>query len=209
MNNNQDNFILMLVHGMRCFDIDNDLWYSWLKDKIKEKYTNSYLIFKNLPNPSKCYINEWIPFIKKEIDEAKEKTGYNKIYLVGHSTGAIALMRYMESYKITGAVLVSSYITDLNDERERESGYFPIIKDGIIENDWNWEKMISNAEWIVNIGAEDDKYIPIEEILQVSINLNLKEENSIIFSKDQGMGHFKIKIFPELYDVLIKKIEVN
>ena len=72
-----------------------------------------------MPDPNECKEHIWIPFIK---DQLKDK---ENIYILGHSSGAVCLMRLLESFKINGAIIVSGCISDLGEESERISGYYP------------------------------------------------------------------------------------
>lgn len=42
--------------------------------------------------------------------------------IVGHSSGAVAAMRFAEQYKVSAIVIVSGYTSDLGDDLERASG---------------------------------------------------------------------------------------
>ena len=44
--------------------------------------------------------------------------------VIGHSSGAVACMRLLESTRLWGAVLVSACHTDLGDAGERAAGYY-------------------------------------------------------------------------------------
>ena len=44
--------------------------------------------------------------------------------VIGHSSGAVACMRLLESTQLRGAVLVSACHTDLGDAGERAAGYY-------------------------------------------------------------------------------------
>jgi len=80
----------------------------------------------------------WLPFLKE--------LGTNeRTIIIGHSSGAIAAMRYAEKDKILGSVLVGAYYTDLDDESEKKSGYF--------DDHWDWELKPSDnahpeARWV-------------------------------------------------------------
>ena len=46
--------------------------------------------------------------------------------VVGHSSGALAILKYAEEHRIGASVLVGAYYTDLGYEDERTSGYLEI-----------------------------------------------------------------------------------
>ena len=74
--------------------------------------------------------------------------------LVGHSSGAIAAMRFAEQYEILGSVLVGAYYTDLGMEKEKLSGYFT--------RPFDWEKIRTNQKWIALFASTDDPWISID-----------------------------------------------
>ena len=75
--------------------------------------------------------------------------------IVGWSSGAVAAMRYAETNKIKGSVLISPSYTDLGDDLERESGYYA--------KPWKWRNIKNNQGKIALIYGEDDPYIPQKE----------------------------------------------
>jgi predicted alpha/beta hydrolase family esterase len=62
----------------------------------------------------------------------------------------------LEDTKVRGAILVSACHTDLGSDNERESGYYT--------GEWQWDRIKSNADWIVQYGSADDPFIPKEEM---------------------------------------------
>lgn len=90
----------------------------------------------------------WLPFIKEL--GADENT-----ILIGHSSGAVAALRYAENNKILGSVLVGVYYTHLDSEDEKNSGYF--------DKPWNWQSIKNNQKWIIEFASVDDPFIPIEQ----------------------------------------------
>jgi hypothetical protein len=142
---------------------------------------------KNMPDPYDAKESIWLPFIKKDLG-CDENT-----ILIGHSSGAEATMRLLETEKVVGAVLVSPCVTDLGDEGERASGYY--------NRPWQWEKIRSNAEFIMQFSSPSDHLVPIAEGREVAKNLQP------IFHELPNRGHFLDDEFPELVDELIKELK--
>lgn len=74
---------------------------------------------------------------------------------MGHSSGAIAAMRFAETNRLLGSVLVGSYHTDLELTSEKQSGYF--------DRPWDWASIKRNQKWIIQFAATNDPWIPIKE----------------------------------------------
>ncbi len=69
-----------------------------------------------MPDYNLARENIWLPFVESLVEESKMKD----CILIGHSSGAVAIMRFLERHKVKGAALVSPCYTDL--------GAFSIIK---------------------------------------------------------------------------------
>ena len=135
--------------------------------------------------------NFWLPFIKEL--GADENT-----ILIGHSSGAIAALRFAEKNKILGTVLVGAYYTDLGDENEKESGYFDKL--------WDWQLIKNNQKWIIQFASTDDPFIPIEEARILHQNLNtIYYEHT--YQKHFGYGSSPKLEFPELVESVRQKLE--
>ena len=53
--------------------------------------------------------------------------------LIGHSSGAEAIMRYLEGHEARAAILVSACHTDLGEPNETISGYY--------SREWQWKNI--------------------------------------------------------------------
>ncbi|CAM9109291.1 unnamed protein product, partial [Discosporangium mesarthrocarpum] len=90
-----------------------------------------------------------LPFIRDEL-----KVGEDTV-VVGHSSGAVAAMRLLQTDRLAGVVLVSACHTDLGDKNEQASGYY--------SRPWEWKKIKENAGFVVQFHSTDDPFIPAVE----------------------------------------------
>ena len=176
---------IILIHGndtMRW----SYAWMPWLKAELEK--IGLEVIGETFPDSIIAREKYWIPFLKERLN-ADENT-----VLIGHSSGAVAAMRFAEKYKILGSVLISPSYTDLGDELEKESGYF--------DRPWQWERIRKNQKWIVQFGSTDDPNIPLEEFRH--IHQMLKTE----YYEFKGRGHFSDKQdkFPEVVKAVKEKL---
>jgi uncharacterized protein len=93
---------VFIIHGFE--GLPNGGWRPWLMGKLsKDKI---YACALPMPNPYDPKKDEWVKAIADAVGEPTEE-----IFLVGHSLGVPAILRYLESIpknkKIGGAVLVS------------------------------------------------------------------------------------------------------
>ena len=84
-----------------------------------------------MPDPYVARETIWVPYMK-DVLLVDETT-----ILIGHSSGAVAAMRFMEKYKTYATILVAACHTDLGDENERASGYF--------DRSWEWNTIKQNS----------------------------------------------------------------
>lgn len=176
-----------MIHG-NGNSSGQDNWFPWLKAELEKLGVACET--PNFPNPKEAKADDWLPFLKNEL-RADENT-----ILIGHSSGAVAAMRFAEQNKIYGSVLVGTYYTDLGYEDEKASGYF--------DTPWNWDAIRENQKWVIVFASEDDPYISIEEPHLISDKLKAE------YHEMNGEGHFgegnsKLQ-FPELLEALQKKL---
>src|SRR5690242_15636612 len=106
---------VVLLHG-NGGGTGSDNWFPWLKTELKKLSVTCEA--PDMPDPVEAKASVWLPYIENEL-HADEDT-----ILVGHSSGAIAAMRYAETHRIGGSILVGTYYTDLGYEDEKAAGYF-------------------------------------------------------------------------------------
>ena len=166
----------------------NDNWFPYIKNELEK--LDLIVIAKEYPDPMLAREKYWLPFIKKL--GADENT-----ILIGHSSGAIAAMRFAENHQILGSVLVGAYYTDLGLEEEKKSGYF--------NRPWKWNQIRNNQKCIILFASTDDPFIPIQEARHINENLNAE------YYEYQNEGHFghgnkPKKEFPEIINVIKSKL---
>lgn len=175
---------VVIVPGNGGGDVEHANWYGWLKNKLIERDVDCVL--ENMPDPVLAREEIWIPFMKEHLN-CDENT-----VIVGHSSGAEAAMRYAEKHAVLGLVLVSACVTDLGDPTEKASGYY--------NRPWQWEQLKQNTEWIIQVGSTDDPFIPFHEQQQVA------EGTAAEFHQFSDKGHFQSTAFPELMNILMRKL---
>lgn len=141
-----------------------------------------------MPDPITARESIWLPFMEMEL-HCDEET-----IIIGHSSGAIAAMRYAETHRVYAIVLVAAYTSDLGDANERASGYF--------SRPWQWEKIKANCPHIVQFGSTDDPFLPWKEQQEVADRLEAK------LYKFTDRGHFQNTEFHELVSAVGSMLKV-
>lgn len=174
---------VVVIHG-NGGGTGKDAWYPWLKAELSKLGVTCNT--PDMPDAVEAKASIWLPYIQ-DILQADDNT-----ILVGHSSGAVAAMRYAETHKLSGSVLVGAYYTDLGYDDEKAAGYF--------DTPWNWDSIKANQPWIAIFASTDDPYIPIAE--PQFMRDKLKAE----YHEFTDQGHFgmpKPKLeFPELLTIL-------
>ena len=162
----------------------------------------------------------WLPFVERELralglavvnetfpdnDRARasiwlrhlETLGADEhTILVGHSSGAVAALRYAETHRVFGSVLVGVCHTDLGDPGERASGYY--------RDPWRWDDIRRNQRWIGIFHGEDDPLIPVQEARFVAARLGCA------YFELPDRGHFVDRApFPELLRFVRRRLSAE
>lgn len=141
---------------------------------------------RTFPDNVRARASIWLPFL----DElgADEDT-----VLIGHSSGAVAALRYAETRRVRGSVLVGVCHTDLGDALERASGYYTAP--------WRWDDIRAHQQWIGIFQSTDDPCIPVSEARTVAARLRGS------YFEYQDRGHFVDRApFPELVAFVRRKL---
>lgn len=168
-----------------------DNWFPYVKQELEKLGVE--VIASEFPDNQLARESYWIPFLKDNLHAGEDTI------LVGHSSGAIAAMRFAENNQLLGSVLVGTYHTDLGMSTEKESGYF--------NRPWNWEAIMRNQKWIIQFASIDDPWIPVAEARFVQNKLQSE------YHEFQDLGHFggdyKKLVFPELVEAITLKTHLK
>lgn len=173
---------------LRLFGRKRDNWFPYVKRELRK--IGIEVLAPRFPDAFLAREKYWLPFLKKL--GADENT-----ILIGHSSGAVAAMRYAEQNKILGSVLVAPCYTDLNIETEKLSGYY--------DHPWHWERIRANQKWIIEFASRNDPFIPIEEARFIHEKLGSE------YFEHHSSGHFsswdRITRIPEMITALKRRLQ--
>jgi uncharacterized protein len=161
-----------------------DIWLPWLERELTA--LNIDVVNQTFPDNIKARADIWLSHL--ESLGADENT-----ILIGHSSGAVAAMRYAESHRLLGSILVGVCHTDLGDSFEAASGYY--------RSPWQWDRIRANQQWIAIYNSTDDPHIPIAEARFVAAQLRCS------FFEFADRGHFvDDRQFPEVLEFVRRKL---
>jgi hypothetical protein len=175
---------VFIIHGWG--GVPNSNWFPWLKAELtKLKYE---VIVPAMPNSGRPQAKEWISCMNETIGNPTKSD-----YLVGHSLGVIAILRYLEqlkaSQKIGGAVLVAG-ISYNNLGINEVSSFFDVPV--------NWNAIKVHCKNFIALHSDDDPYAPIvhSEIFREKLGAKLIVEH--------GMGHLRLDKFPDVLNAVLE-----
>lgn len=177
---------VILIHGNSGAN-STLFWFPQVKKSLEDLGVK--VVAPDFPDNQIAHQSIWLPFLKNEL-KADDKT-----IMIGHSSGAVAALRYAEKNKIYGSVLVGVNYTDGGDATEKESGYY--------DDPWDWPKIRANQNWIIQFDSTDDPYIPIAEPRFIHDKLGTE------YYEYKDKGHFMIPQFPELIGALKNKLQLG
>lgn len=138
---------VFIIHGFE--GMPNGAWRGWLMQELEK--ADVYACALPMPTPEAPVQQEWVDEISKII----KMNPNDEIFLVGHSLGATAILRYLEIVptKVAGAILVSAPITKTMNRKI----------DNFLETPFNFETIKTKAQKFVVIHGDNDPYVPITE----------------------------------------------
>lgn len=176
----------------------NGGWKPWLMSKLS--LLHIWAVSLAMPTPNEPNKDEWVREMERSIGEPDED-----IFLVGHSLGSPAILRYLEKLpensKIGGVVLVSSPSEILHSEKP-ESKLRKI--DNFLDKPFDFEHIKKVCNNFVVIHGDNDDRVPFKhgEKIAASLNCNLISV--------AGGGHlnefYNIYELPEALEVLTEMI---
>ncbi|CAF2963002.1 unnamed protein product [Rotaria sp. Silwood2] len=163
---------VIIVHGSAITPgIINRHWYKWLQAELVKLGFDA--IAPALPDESEAKDSIWIPFLLNNLAVAE-----NDI-LIGHSSGAMAILRVCEQMKVKGLILVSA-------------GYY----DHDANQLWNWNKIKTNVQWIEQFHSSDDPFTPVDS------SRHIAKQVQSTYHEFNNRNHFLCTEFPDLIDVI-------
>lgn len=171
-----------IFHGWDGYP--EEAWMPWLKTELEKK--GFVVEAPALPQPSEPTIETWVPFVAKTVAEPDEHT-----YVVGHSMGAQAVLRYLASLdgkKIGGAVLVAAAFRW--DGIEEEGDEVVAVAEPWRKTPIDFAKVRQATPNITAILSDNDPYNALDYNKQKLSELGAEiivEHNKGHFSEDSGV----------------------
>ncbi len=148
---------IFIIHGFE--GSPNGGWRPWLMGELEKQ--EIYACALSMPTPENPVCKKWVDEISRHI----EINIIDEIYLVGHSLGVPAILRYLEDTQakpISGAVLVSGP-SEKNSNRKIDS---------FLNKKFDFEKIKSKCKKFSIIHGDNDPNVPLDNAKFLSQKLN-------------------------------------
>ena len=158
---------VLLVHGFE--GSPNGGWRPWLMAELEKQ--DIYACALPMPNPAEPICEEWVGELERYVDANSN----DEIYLVGHSLGTPAILRYLElpnAPKISGAVLVSGPI-DIVLNKKISS---------FLDKEFDFKTIKTKADKFCVIHGDNDPNVPLDNAEKLAKEL----ECELIVVKNGG-----------------------
>lgn len=175
---------VIMIHGWAGYPEEE--WRPWLKQKLLEK---GYKVdIPSMPNSDNPKMTEWLEYLRRIIGKPTED-----IILVGHSLGAITILRYLEELKegekIGAAIFLAGFSYDLEYE-----GYNKELAN-FFETPVNFEEVKKHCNKFIVLHSEDDKWVDIKHAHLFKEKLNAEtiiQKSMRHYSGDDGISELPI-----------------
>ena len=127
--------------------------YAWYPYAKRELEARGYEVqVPEFPQPLQPLMRLWVPFLTRTIGRPDEN-----LYLVGHSIGAVTILRYLETLqpeqRIGGAVLVAGFTDHM--------GYYDAFGT-FFTQPLKFERIKNSARAFAAIHSDDDPYVDLK-----------------------------------------------
>jgi len=150
---------VFIIHGFE--GSPNGGWRPWLMGELEK--SDIYACALSMPSPENPACGEWVEEIHRHVERNKN----DEIYLVGHSLGVPAILRYLESgsagINIAGAVLVSGPCEKVKNNKKIDS---------FLDKPFDFKTIKSKAKKFTIIHGDNDPCVSLNnaEILSKELN---------------------------------------
>ncbi|HUQ85107.1 MAG TPA: alpha/beta hydrolase [Candidatus Limnocylindrales bacterium] len=151
-------------------------WYPKTKQELEQQ--NFQVTVPEMPETNLPKLSLWLPTLKEAIGIPNEN-----LYLVGHSIGCMAILRYLEQLneneKVGGVILVAGFTDDLRSVDPIEDELKNFFESPIL-----WSKLKTKAKKYIAIHSDNDPYVSLK------YGYIFKEKLGAELIIKHSMGHF-------------------
>lgn len=173
---------VLIMPGIAAIPADCFWWYEPLKNTLSTMGFSC--ILDTLPDAEWARDDIVIPWMKTICTP--------DTIAIGHCSGARSILKYLEHYKLKGAILVAPCAHTVKYQpalKSSSSTYWDLVSDSISQDTstmFNWQAIVENAKIIHQLSTESDTYVPfkiqkhIAEQCKAKLHIGPKEDNHFL-----------------------------
>ncbi len=138
---------IFIFHGAYGYPQEN--WFPWLQQKIIASSRMCYV--PAFPTPENQHLEGWFEAFQQ--NDAYAIT--SQTILIGHSLGAVFLLRLLERYhiEVKTSILVGAFLGKIGIEK------FDSINESFFQQSFDWARIKSRSKQIICYDGNDDPYV--------------------------------------------------
>ena len=183
-----------IVHGFR--GAPNGDWFPWLMDELHKK--GIYACSLPMPTPEMPILSEWVDTIGHAVITPDEG-----VILVGHSLGAVAVLRYLESLPADASLINRVFLCSMPIEKLKIGDATSKLRqiDNFLETSFDDEKIRAHCELFTIFHGDNDALVPVShaEKLQELLGGEL-----VLISNGGHLSNYEgVRELPELLEGIL------
>jgi len=150
----------VIIHGTKGSPEGN--WFQAVAAELDAQGFHTFV--PQFPTPEGQNLDNWLATFESEIGELDQHS-----ILIGHSVGAVFVLRLLEMIQIPvhTAVFVAGFTGRLGLPE------FDALNATFVSTQFDWEKIGSNASHFICLSGSNDPYVPFEQGKQIANSLGV------------------------------------
>lgn len=182
---------VFIIHGHRGYP--NGAWRPWLMAELEKK--GIYACSLAMPGFDAPLCKNWVDEIKIHMEQDIK----DEIYLVGHSLGAISILRCLENV-LTGSIIAGSVLVSTPIEKTNNQDL-----DSFFETELNIGMIKKNCRAFSVIHGDDDTFVSLIQAKKLTKTLHCSL--TIIPNGGHLSGHEGWYALPQCLDSLMRMMK--
>lgn len=177
-----------LIHGTKGSPQGN--WLPWLAVELKN--AGCEVVVPCMPTPANQSLDSWMAAFDRQVGRLESKS-----LLVGHSVGAVFVLRLLERLRspIAAAVLVSGFTGALGLPE------YDALNSTFTAGTFNWPALREKAGRFICFAGDNDPYVPLAQSREIAAGLGV--ELAIV----NGGGHLNAESGYTAFPLLLQELK--
>jgi predicted alpha/beta hydrolase family esterase len=149
-----------IIHGTGGSPEGN--WFPWLASELQT--LGLEVIVPRMPTPENQSLQTWLAAFEEQVGTIDQTTT-----VIGHSIGAVCLLRILE--QAASPIGCSVFVAGLTGRIGIPE--FDFLNATFVERPFKWETIRQNAGLVICLSGDNDPYVPLAQGLEIAKNLHV------------------------------------